>query len=138
MANKNFKARIGIEAPLVAADNGTTALTLTGANVVAEGTLDVTGNLTVTSNTIKSSSATALSLSGADVTVAGDLRINGNEIKASNGTIAITLSSANVEVEGDLTVNDAVKFNGATSGTVTIAAPAVAGTQSYTLPTAPI
>ena len=136
MANKNFKARIGIEAPLVAADNGTTALTLTGANVVAEGTLDVTGNLTVTSNTIKSSSATALSLSGADVTVAGDLRINGNDIKASNGTTAITLSSANVTVAGDLTVNDAVVFDGSTSGTVTIAAPAVAGTQSYTLPTA--
>jgi len=73
MANKNFKARIGIEAPLIAADNGTTAITLTGANV---------------------------------------------------------------EVAGDLTVNDAVIFDGATSGTVTIAAPAVAGTQSYTLPTA--
>jgi len=43
MANKNFKARIGIEAPLIAADDGTTAITLTSANVAVAGNLDVQG-----------------------------------------------------------------------------------------------
>lgn len=100
MANKNFKARIGIEAPLIAADNGTTAITLSDNDVT------VVGDLTVTSNTIKSSSATALSLSGANVTVAGTLEIDGNQIKASDGTTALTLSATtgDVAVAGDLTV----------------------------------
>ena len=37
MANKNFKARIGIEAPLIAADDGTISITLTGANAAIAG-----------------------------------------------------------------------------------------------------
>jgi hypothetical protein len=45
-------------------------------------------------------------------------------------------STGNMTLDGDLTVNDAVVFNGSTSGSVTIAAPATAGSQSYTLPTA--
>lgn len=45
-------------------------------------------------------------------------------------------SAGNLDIDGDLTVNDAVVFAGATSGSVSIAAPAVAGSQSYTLPTA--
>ena len=45
-------------------------------------------------------------------------------------------SAGNMTLDGDLTVNDAVVFNGSTSGSVTIAAPATAGSQSYTLPTA--
>jgi hypothetical protein len=109
MANKNFKARIGIEAPLIAADNGTTAITLSDNDVT------VVGDLTVTSNTIKSSSATALTLSGANVVVAGTLELDGNIIKASDGTTAITLSATtgNVEIAGDLAVN------GATSADIT-------------------
>lgn len=98
MANKNFKARIGIEAPLIAADDGTTAITLSNNDVT------VVGDLTVTSNIIKSSSATALTLSGANVTVAGTLELDGNIIKASSGTTAITLSGANVTVAGTLDV----------------------------------
>jgi hypothetical protein len=158
MSNKNFKARIGIEAPLIAADDGTTAITLSGDDVTVVGDLTVTsnviksstattftlsgadailsGDLQVNGNNIASSTATAFTLSGANVTVAGDLTVTGNDIKASGGTTALTLSGANVTVAGDLTVNDAVIFDGSTSGTVTIAAPAVAGTQSYTLPTA--
>jgi hypothetical protein len=45
-------------------------------------------------------------------------------------------NSGNLTLDGDLIVNDAVVFNGATSGSVTIAAPAIAGSQAYTLPTA--
>lgn len=46
MANKNFKARVGIEAPLIAADDGTTAITLSGANVTVVGDLTVSGTTT--------------------------------------------------------------------------------------------
>jgi len=100
MANKNFKARIGIEAPLIAADNGTTAITLSDNDVT------VVGDLTVTSNTIKSSSATALTLSGANVAVAGTLELDGNIIKASDGTTALTTSAGtgNVAFAGNIDV----------------------------------
>jgi hypothetical protein len=50
MANKNFKVRQGLEAPLIAADNGTTAITMSGANVAVVGTLDVQGG-TITDST---------------------------------------------------------------------------------------
>jgi hypothetical protein len=50
MANKNFKVRQGLEAPLIAADNGTTAITMSGANVAVAGTLDVQGG-TITDST---------------------------------------------------------------------------------------
>jgi hypothetical protein len=83
MANKNFKARIGIEAPLIAADNGTTAITLTGANAAVAGTLST----------------------GGDLTVGADLIVNGNEIRSNGGTLAISLSGANATVAGDLAVN---------------------------------
>jgi hypothetical protein len=90
MANKNFKVRQGLEAPLIAADDGTTAITLSGDDVT------VVGDLTVTSNTIKSSSATALTLSGADVAVAGDLVITGGDlstVSGSNITLTTSLST---------------------------------------------
>jgi len=52
MANKNFKARIGIEAPLIAADDGTTAITISNStgNIALTGTLDVQGG-TITEST---------------------------------------------------------------------------------------
>jgi hypothetical protein len=79
----------------------TAAIELSGANV------EVVGDLTVTGNDIKSSSATALTLSGANVTVAGDLTVTGNDIKSSTAT-AITLSGDDVTVVGDLTVGNRV------------------------------
>ena len=65
-------------------------------------------------------------------------------VDAFEGATSITMGATtgtttirnNLITSGDLTVNDAVVFNGLTSGSVTIAAPAVAGSQSYTLPTA--
>jgi hypothetical protein len=69
----------------------------------SSGNIAVTGDLTVTGNDIKSSSATALTLSGANVAVAGDLTVTGNDIKSSSAT-ALTLSGADVAVAGDLTV----------------------------------
>ena len=96
----------------------------------------IAGDLTVTGNDIKSSSATALTLSGANVAIAGDLTVTGNDIKSSSAT-ALTLSGANVAIAGDLTVTGGtVTLAGSTSGTVALNAPAIAGTQNYTLPTA--
>jgi len=51
------------------------------------GDLQIDGDLTVTGNYIKSSSATAITLSGADVTVAGDLSVKGTTLTVnSDGT----------------------------------------------------
>lgn len=118
MANKNFKVRQGLEAPLIAADNGTTAITLSDNDVT------VVGDLTVTSNTIKSSSATAITLSGANITVAGTLDVQGGTITDSTGALSITTAS-----NGDLTlapngtgtviVSSDLAVNGATSADIT-------------------
>jgi hypothetical protein len=51
-----------------------------------------------------------------------------------NGTVGATAAAAGTFTTG--TFNTSTVHKGATSGTITIAAPAVAGTQSYTLPTA--
>ena len=100
MTTKNFKARIGIEAPLIAADNGTTAITLSDNDVT------VVGDLTITSNTIKSSTgATAISLSSDDVTVADRLFVTGNIIGGSGGNSTITLSGNDIIVAGDIMVS---------------------------------
>jgi len=94
----------------------------------ANGHTVLPGDLTVTGNDIKSSSATAITLSGADVAVAGDLTVTGNDIKSSSAT-AITLSGADVAVAGDLTVtgND-IKSSSATAITLSGADVAVVGT----------
>ena len=86
MADRNFKARIGVEAPLlqaplIKAEDGTTAITLSN--------------------------------STGDITTAG-----------------------NITAGLDLIVENSVKFNGNTSGQITLGAPAVAGSASYTLPSA--
>lgn len=98
MANKNFKVRQGLEAPLIAADDGTTAITLSNNDVT------VVGDLTVTSNTIKSSSDTAITLTADNVKVEGDLTIGEDRIRASTTAIAIGLTGANVSIEGTLDV----------------------------------
>ena len=48
MANKNFKVRQGLETPLIAADDGTTAITLSGNDVTLADQLTVTGSELVT------------------------------------------------------------------------------------------
>lgn len=99
-----------------------TALTFAGANAT------LTGDLTVTGNDIKSSTATALTLAGADVAVAGDLTVTGNDIKSSSAT-ALTLSGADVEVKGDLQVtgNDIKSSTGATAISLNGTAVTIAG-----------
>jgi len=54
------------------------------------GNLQIDGDLTVTGNNIKSSSAIALTLSGANVTVAGTLRTSSSEDVANAAAISLT------------------------------------------------
>lgn len=75
----------------------------------SEGDLQIDGGLTVSGNSISSSTATAITLSGDDVTVVGDLTLTNNTIKSSTAT-AITLSGDDVTVAGDLTVNGTINF----------------------------
>ena len=75
---------------------GTTAITLSGDDVT------VVGDLTLTNNTIKSSTATAITLSGANVEVVGTLEVNGNQIKNSAGNTVVTMSGLNTTLAGTL------------------------------------
>jgi hypothetical protein len=73
------------------------------------------GDIKVTGNTIKSSTADALELLGADVEVKGDLRVSGNDIKSSTGAVAIQLTGSDVTISG----NETVKNNLVVTGTLT-------------------
>ena len=81
----------------------------------ATSTVITAGDLTVTGNTINSSTGVAFELSGTDVEVRGDLTVTGNDISGSGG-VALSITNADVEVKGDLTVtgNDLIFGNGAT------------------------
>ena len=82
MANKNFKVRQGLEAPLIAADDGTTAITISNStgNIALAGTLDVQGG-TITESTGALSITTGAS--------------NGNITVAPHGTGNVILTFAN-------------------------------------------
>jgi ethanolamine utilization microcompartment shell protein EutS len=70
----------------------------------ADQNVAVAGDLTVTGNDIKSSSATVFTLSGANAAIAGDLTINGGDaiVKAADSAAAtITLQSDNSDDAGD-------------------------------------
>ena len=129
MANKNFKVRQGLEAPLIAADDGTTAITLSNNDVT------VVGDLTVTSNTIKSSSATALTLSGANVAVAGTLDVQGGTITDSTGALSITPAGALILTPGTSFTSTGSSISGTTltigtlvTGTIAVGAVLSGGT----------
>jgi len=87
------------------------------------GDLQIDGDLTVTGNDIKSSTAaTAITLSGADVAVAGDLTVTGDDIVMTTNTDGFILVADGtnynpVAVSGDVTI--------ANTGAVTIAATSV-------------
>ena len=63
------------------------------ANLNGVGDLQIDGDLTVTGNDIKSSSATAITLSGSNVVVAGDLTVTGGDIITPATTFNIKSSS---------------------------------------------
>ena len=79
-------------------NGGTTAITISTADVT------VAGDLTVTGNDIKGSGGTAITMDGSNnVAVTGDLTVTGNDIKSSGGTTAFTLSGANATTAGNHT-----------------------------------
>jgi len=59
-----------------------------------------------------------------------------NGLTVGEDAVTVDATTGNVVATGDLTVKDTVTIQGATSGSVALAAPAVAGSQAYTLPTA--
>ena len=82
-----------------------TTLTL-GGN--ATSIIATAGDLKVTGNTIKSSTADAIELSGANVDVLGTLEVSGNIIKNAQSVNAISFSNdadANVTLFNNLTIN---------------------------------
>ena len=118
MANKNFKVRQGLEAPLIAADDGTTAITISNStgNIALAGTLDVqggtitesTGALSITTGA--SNGAITLTPNGSGtVIVSSDLAVNG----ATSADITTTTATASVFNATATTLNIGA---GATSG----------------------
>lgn len=59
-----------------------------------------------------------------------------NGLSVGEDAVTVDAATGNVVATGDITVKDTVTIQGATSGSVALAAPATAGTQAYTLPTA--
>ena len=82
MANKNFKVRQGLEAPLIAADDGTTAITISNSS----GNIALAGNLDVQGGTITESTGALSITTGAS---------NGNITVAPHGTGNVILTFAN-------------------------------------------
>ena len=122
-------------------------LTTGGPSWDGSSNLTVTGDLTVSGNDIKSSTATAITMSGTDVSIAGDLTVTGNDIKSSSAT-AISLSGADVSMQGNTSFKNytegvvAIGTVGAThtfdlaNGTVQTATLTSATACTFTMPTA--
>jgi hypothetical protein len=122
-------------------------LTTGGPSWDGSSNLTVTGDLTVSGNDIKSSTATAITMSGTDVSIAGDLTVTGNDIKSSSAT-AMSLSGADVSMQGNTSFKNytegvvAIGTVGAThtfdltNGTVQTATLTSATAATFTMPTA--
>lgn len=88
---------------IIYSQNGTTSITTTNTT----GDVTIAGDLTVTGNDIKSSSATAITMAGTNVTVVGDLTITGGNITnaitcdSSLTTTGLFTANANVVVGAD-------------------------------------
>jgi hypothetical protein len=82
----------------IKASTGAVALTLSGPDVA------IAGDLTLGGNDIKSATATAMTLSGADVLFAGDIKVGGGDIKSPTGSTGITLANSQVTIPMDLLV----------------------------------
>jgi len=82
MANKNFKVRNGIEAPLIASESGVTAITLSGDDVKTVGDLAVGSNFINAGNGTRAITLTDLG----SVQIQLDLKLNGDQILSSGTT----------------------------------------------------
>ncbi len=97
--------------------NGNVSLSPNGTGIVSlNANTTVTGDITITGNTINSSTAAAIEMSGGSIAVQNNLQVNGGDINSVGGVNAITLTGADVAIAGDLTVtgND-IKSSGGTT-----------------------
>ena len=90
------------------------------------GNLQIDGDLTVTGNDIKSSSATAITLSGANVTVIGDLAVNGGDITTTQTTGNLFNATATTVNVGNGATTE-VNLGNTGSGQVQIKSPTIVG-----------
>jgi hypothetical protein len=90
------------------------------------GNLQIDGDLTVTGNDIKSSSATAITLSGADVTVIGDLAVNGGDITTTQTTGQLFNTTATTVNVGNAATTE-VNLGNTGAGQVQIKSPTIVG-----------
>jgi len=81
------------------AQDGTTAITLSGADVTCANDLDVTGTLTAGTITL------------ASITTTGDIEVQGSDINAVAGTLNLSKSGSTTTVKGDFNVDEAATFD---------------------------
>jgi len=93
------------------------------ANLNGVGDLQIDGDLTVTGNDIKSSTATAITLSGADVTILGDLTVSGTTTTIDTANLLVedkNITIGNVASPTDTTAaGGGITLLGATNKTIT-------------------
>jgi hypothetical protein len=100
---------------------GTNKISFTSTDTTISGT----GGITLTGNTIKSSTNTAITLSGTNVTVGGNLTVTGNNINSNTAT-AVTLLENDATISGHITSNEGYRLgasavNAQTGTTYTLA-----------------
>ena len=116
MANKNFRVRQGLQTPLIADDAGTTAITLSGADITANGTLYLKGSSSgnVGLKGAAAAGSTTYTLPSADGTSGQVLSTNGS------GTLSWATASGGGSPAGS---NQQIQYNnsgafGASSGLI--------------------
>jgi len=95
----------------IKSNGGTTAITLSSADVTVAGDLQVNGNDIKASDGNTNISLTSNTLT----TFAGDIRVSGNDIQSSAGTSVFSLSGANATANGNLTVSGDLTVAGTAS-----------------------
>jgi len=81
------------------AQDGTTAITVSGADVTCANDLDVTGTLTAGTITLS------------NITTTGDIECQGHDINAVEGTLNLSKSGSTTTVKGVLNVDEAATFD---------------------------
>jgi len=119
------------------------ATTWASSGVLAANALVVGGGAGAAPSTVTTGTGVVTAL-GVNTGTAGAFVVNGGDLGTpSAGVVTNLTGTASININGTVGATTAntgtfssTVHKGATSGTVTIAAPAVAGTQSYTLPSA--
>ena len=150
MADKNFRVKNGLETPLVAGSDGTTAITLSGSGNAA-----VAGNLTVSGGTINGPSGAAdlIIQNASTIQIKNDFTLFSTDAGVTeayfnltggkftfNGADTDNTNNYNLYSHGtlgsltDTTVGGTLYLKGSTSGSVGLKGAAAAGSTTYTFP----